>query len=208
MEQQLRVLVVDDEQPVRLLLARILEGGGYQVTQAADGEEALEKIAEGEVDVLMLDMMMPKMTGTEVLRRLSADRLDICVLMVTAVVDVTAAVETMKLGALDYITKPFEQADVLWKVESAVRLWNQLLQERHSQADIRQNIADQTQRMQDQFNELMLSLSREHRLIQKLAAAQPDGGKKARSQLPPELRDPISSMDDFKDALLRILKRS
>jgi len=111
--EQVRVLVVDDEESVRNLLQRILEGPGYQVTTVANGKEALYKVSLGEVEVVLLDIKMPEMSGLEVLSKLSADSPDTCVIMVTSVIDTETAVEAMKMGAYDYIIKPFDRDDVL-----------------------------------------------------------------------------------------------
>jgi len=158
-----RVLVVDDDEGVRNLLRRILEETGYQVTTAADGEEALYEVALGEVEVVLLDIKMPGMSGMEVLKKLDEDSLGVCVIMVTSVVDTETAVEAMKLGAYDYIIKPFARDDVLQKVLGAVEIWRRRLQ-------LQESITEKTQKMQEQFVELINSLSREHKLIQELAA--------------------------------------
>ncbi len=76
-EEQVRVLVVDDEESVRNLLQRILGEPGYQVTTAANGKEALYKVSLGEAEVVLLDIKMPGMSGIEVLSKLSADSPDI-----------------------------------------------------------------------------------------------------------------------------------
>ena len=107
-KEQVRLLVVDDEEAVRNLLQRILEGAGYQVTTAANGQEALYQVSLGEVEAVLLDIKMPEMSGIEVLSKLTADSPDTCVIMVTSVVDMKTAIKTMKLGAYDYITKPFD----------------------------------------------------------------------------------------------------
>jgi len=84
-QEQVRLLVVDDEESVRNLLQRILEGAGYQVTTAANGKEALYKVSLGEVELVLLDIKMPDMSGIEVLGKLTADSPDTCAIMVTSV---------------------------------------------------------------------------------------------------------------------------
>jgi len=205
--EQVRILVVDDEETVRNLLQRILEEAGYNVTSAADGEEALYQVYQGETKVVLLDIKMPGMSGIEVLGKISTDWPDTCVIMVTAVVDTQTAVEALKMGAYDYITKPFNQNDVLQKVQKAIAKWNQQLQEKHHYLQLKERFTEQTQRMQEQFNELVNSLAREHRLLHEMSTRQARGGKSLLSELPPELQEPISSIEEFKDALLRILKK-
>ena len=208
MEAREKILVVDDEKGVRELLKQILTDAGYEVITASDGEEALQTLWLESPQVMTLDIKMPVLSGTEVLARLSRDQPDVCLLVVTAIADVSSAVEAMKLGALDYITKPFDREEVVQKVRNAIQVWQLLSQKRQSQTKLRESITEQTERMQSQFDELLMSLSREYKLLQHVAARQPDKGKAAMSELPPELRRPIASFEEFRDALLRILRRS
>jgi len=196
-----KVLVVDDDETVRVLFQRILQAAGYEAVIAANGKEALSVIADGGIDVVMLDINMPGLSGVEVLGKISTDWPDLCVIMVTAVADVQTAVTAMKLGAHDYITKPFDQDEALRKIRQAVVNWQERL-------TLRQNIAEKTKRLQENFAELVASLSREHRLLQQLAAKEGTGGKSLLSGLPPELQEPLTSVEEFRDALLRILRKS
>ena len=205
--EQVRVLVVDDEEAVRNLLQRILEGAGYQVTTAANGQEALYQVSLGETELVLLDIKMSGMSGIEVLSKLNADSPDTCVIMVTSVVDTETAVEAMKLGAYDYILKPFDRDDVLQKVPKAIERWKRRLQEKHRYLELQKSITEKTQLMQEQFTELVNSLARENQLLHELAGRQAGGGKELLSKLPKELQEPMSSVEEFKDALLRILKR-
>ncbi|MEE9399363.1 MAG: response regulator [Dehalococcoidales bacterium] len=121
--EQVRILVVDDEVAVRLVLQRILEGLGYHVVTAANGQEALDKIPQLNIRVVLLDIMMPGMSGMEVLQQITTNWPETCVIMVTAVADAQTATEAMKLGAYDYITKPFMRDDVAQKVQEAISKW-------------------------------------------------------------------------------------
>ena len=206
--EQERILVVDDEEAVRNLLQRILEEAGYAVTTAANGQEALYKLSLGEAKVMLLDMKMPGISGIEVLQKLTDDWPNYCVIMVTAVTDLQNAVDALKLGAYDYITKPFDQHDVKEKLGKALTKYHRLIQEKSRYEQLQNNITEQTGRMQEQFEELVSSLSREHVLLHKLASGQSDGGKALLSKLPKELQEPISTADEFREAMLRILKRS
>ena len=205
--EQERILVVDDEEAVRNLLQRILEEAGYAVTTAANGQEALYKLSLGEAKVMLLDMKMPGMSGIEVLHKLTDDWPNYCVIMVTAVTDLQTAVDALKLGAYDYITKPFDRDDVKGKIAKAITRYHRLTQEKKRYEQLQKSIVEQTERMQGQFTELVSSLARENKLLHQLAARQPDGGKALLSKLPKELQEPISSVDEFRDALLRILRR-
>jgi len=205
---KIKVLVVDDEETVRTLFQRILQAAGYDAATAADGNEALTVMAGGGIDVVLLDIKMPGLSGIDVLCKISTDWPDSCVIMVTAIADVDTAVKAMKLGAYDYITKPFEQNEVLQKIRGAIARWQAQLQEKKHYLQLQQNIAEQTRQMQTNFNELVKSLAREHQLLQQLAAKQGAGGKSLLSGLPPELQKPITSVAEFRDALLRILKKT
>jgi DNA-binding NtrC family response regulator len=102
-----RILLVDDEEIVLRSCQRIL-GGEYDVDIAHDGLEALAKVNASDYDVVILDIKMPKMDGIEVLRRVKEARPDIDIIMVTGLHEIGTAVKAMKLGALDYLPKPFE----------------------------------------------------------------------------------------------------
>ncbi len=173
----------------------------------ANGQEALYKVSLGEAEVVLLDIHMPGMSGIEVLRKLSGDRPDFCVIMVTAVTDMDTAIEALKIGAYDYITKPFDQDDVKQKVQQAIDKWHRHTEEKRRYLQLQESIGEKTQKMQEQFIELIESLAREHKLLHELAGRQAGGGKELLSKLPKELREPISSVEEFRDALLRILRR-
>jgi len=201
-----KVLVVDDEQTVRDLLKRTLEGVGYEVVTAGSGLEALERVCEQEIGVVLLDIKMPGMTGMEVLGKLTTDWPEICVIMVTAVADAQTAVEAMKLGAYDYITKPFNLEDMLLKMRRAIEKRDFQLRDKLLMQELQQSVKGQAERMQSQFNELVRSLAREHKMLHDLATKQPGGGKSLLAKLPAELRETASSFDEFRDALLKILR--
>ena len=111
-EQRIRVLVADDERPIRFLMEKELPRAGCIVTQAASGEDALERLRDEEFDVVLLDLKMPGMGGMEALRRIRESGAGAEVVVLTGHPDVTTAIEAMKLGAYDYLTKPFKLAEV------------------------------------------------------------------------------------------------
>ena len=126
----MRVLVVDDSVSVCLVLQRILEEAGYGVVTATNGQEALDKMSQLNTGVVLLDIRMPGMSGMEVMQQITTNWPETCVIMVTGVDDTQTAVEVMKLGAYDYITKPFKRDDVAQKVQEAVGKWRHQLQEK------------------------------------------------------------------------------
>ena len=101
------VLIVDDEKNIRFTLPLALEPLELETDTACDGEEALTRLREKEFDLILLDLKMPGMDGIEVLRRIRRIRPDIPVIMITAYGTIENSVEAMKIGALDFISKPF-----------------------------------------------------------------------------------------------------
>jgi DNA-binding response OmpR family regulator len=114
------ILLVDDEDAVRTVLAFPLERDGYQVVQAADGEEALEKFDAQAVDLVVLDIMLPRLDGLEVCKRLRA-KSTVPIIMLTARDDELDKVIGLELGADDYITKPFSIREFRSRVRALLR---------------------------------------------------------------------------------------
>ena len=121
-EGQPVILIVDDEEAIRNILSRKLEYDGYNCEVAADGEEALHKTSTKSFDLVLLDFSMPGLSGIEVLRRLIAEHPDICVVMITAMADTKMHIESLRLGAYDYVTKPFDLNDVSTRIKNALEI--------------------------------------------------------------------------------------
>ncbi len=107
-----QILVVDDEPNLRRVLSAQLTREGYEVFVAEDGEHALTMLEEHHLDLVITDLKMPKVDGMELLRRALALDPELPVVMITAHGTVDNAVEALKTGAFDYITKPFDQAEL------------------------------------------------------------------------------------------------
>jgi two-component system, NtrC family, response regulator PilR len=107
-ERKPRILVVDDERSMRELLAIVLRREGYDVMLAENGREAVDALEKGPVDLLISDIKMPDMSGVEVLRAAKQIDQDILGIMITAFASTDTAVEAMRLGACDYLSKPFD----------------------------------------------------------------------------------------------------
>ena len=114
-----RILIVDDEEIVRRSCLRILGNGDYEVEAVQDGLEALRKIEASDYDVLILDIMMPNIDGMEVLRRAKETHPDIDIIMITGLSQIETAVRAMKLGAFDYLPKPFDPDELKLVVQRA-----------------------------------------------------------------------------------------
>ena len=201
------ILVVDDESSIRENLERLLRSSGYEPVGAADGQEALDRASEREFELVLLDIKMPVLSGIDVLRRLRSDRPDTCVIMATAVADVEKAVETMKLGAYDYILKPFNMDDVLLRVERALERSRLMQREREYQRLLEREVKEKTDQLQKRFFELVQSLAREHTMALELEALRRAKQKKGLfSSLPPELQQPTASVEEFAQALIQVLQ--
>jgi DNA-binding response OmpR family regulator len=114
------ILLVDDEEAVQKLLTYPLERDGYRVVQARDGEEALSRFSDRSIDLVVLDLMLPKLDGLEVCRRLRA-RSMVPIIMLTARDDELDKVVGLELGADDYITKPFSIREFRSRVRALLR---------------------------------------------------------------------------------------
>jgi len=147
-----KILIVDDEADIALILKLQLEDAGYGTVRAQDGFEALSCLGREEFSLVLLDIKMPRMDGIQVLERLQETSPDTAVVMMTAHGSENIAVESMKKGALDYIAKPFSTEDLLKKVERTLefnrtrqenkRLQQQLDEERKKMEAILQGMAD------------------------------------------------------------------
>jgi DNA-binding response OmpR family regulator len=120
LEHTPRILLVDDEQSIQTLLSFPLRKDGYEVVQATDGREALARFGETTFDLVVLDVMLPRMDGLEVCRRMRA-RSSVPIIMLTAKAEEIDKVLGLELGADDYITKPFSLREFRSRVKAALR---------------------------------------------------------------------------------------
>ncbi len=112
-----RILYVDDEENLRLLVRDQLQAEGFSVETADDGDTCVESLKKGKFDVVLLDIRMPRMSGIEVLKYIREHKLEGRIIMLTAVDDLSVALEAVKNGANDYLTKPYDLDSLL----SAIR---------------------------------------------------------------------------------------
>jgi DNA-binding response OmpR family regulator len=120
LERPPRILLVDDEQSIQTLLSFPLRKDGYEVVQANDGREALARFGEASFDLVVLDVMLPRIDGLEVCRRMRA-RSSVPIIMLTAKAEEIDKVLGLELGADDYITKPFSLREFRSRVKAALR---------------------------------------------------------------------------------------
>ncbi|MDP4034241.1 MAG: response regulator, partial [Pseudorhodobacter sp.] len=116
-----RILVVEDDRTLRQALVFNLEREGYEVRSAVDGEQALAAARDGGLDLLLLDLMLPGMSGLEVLRTMRAEAIDTPVVILSAKGGEIDRVVGLKVGADDYVAKPFSRPELLARVESVLR---------------------------------------------------------------------------------------
>mgnify|MGYP005845662199 CR=1 FL=1 len=150
------VLVVDDEKNYLLVMETLLTGAGYEVLTADSGEEALETIRRNDLDLVITDMKMPRLSGIELMEQIKQVYPDLPVIMMTAYGTVEKAVEAMKKGAFDYILKPFKNEEMLLTVAKALDLRHLLTENRRLKQDLEQryrfeNIIGNSKAMQNIF---------------------------------------------------------
>jgi DNA-binding NtrC family response regulator len=116
-----RILIVDDEPNVVNFLSILLQREGYEVVTATSGKEALEKLKENRVDVVLADLKMPEMDGLELLSRIKQMDNQIAVIIMTAYASIETAIEAMRRGAFDYVIKPFKVDEITLVVKRALQ---------------------------------------------------------------------------------------
>ncbi len=117
MAEKNRILVVDDEDALRTVLSSELEGEGYEVDQAADGDQAIAIVQKKPFHLVLLDIKMPKVDGFEVLKFMKEKYPHVKVIMLTGFADLKNAIESKKLGAEDFVSKPYDLVDLLTTIE-------------------------------------------------------------------------------------------
>ena len=116
-----RILLIEDEPGLVLTVSDLLQSEGYEIQSAADGEAGLATAIAQDFDLIILDVMLPRKSGFEVCRELRQRKQDVAVLMLTAKSQVVDRVAGLKLGADDYLAKPFDPAELLARVEALLR---------------------------------------------------------------------------------------
>jgi len=169
-QENASILVVDDEESIRNILSRRLKAEGYYCEAAAGGAEALSKASKKSFDLVLADIKMPVMSGIELLSRMQTEHPDVSVLMITAVVDTKVAVEAMKMGAYDFVTKPFDLDDLNIRVKRALERRGLVLENREYQLCLEQKVEQQVGQIRQYCQEAIQALSREQIARQELEA--------------------------------------
>ena len=149
-----RILVVDDEEAIREVVSTLLEAQGYQCTVVGNGRAALEYLEKNSLDLVLSDMVMPEMDGLKLLEWLRARNQDIPVIMVTAMHDLSTALEAIRRGAYDYILKPFEKDQLFLSVRRALEHRRLVLENRHYQRNLEKLVEERTAQLTRALGEL------------------------------------------------------
>lgn len=116
-----KIMVVDDEKNIRIMLKRVLSGDQYEIDEAVNGLEALQKIAQEKYDAILLDLKMPEMNGLQVIDKIKEMDITTPIIMMSAYGTIPEAVEAMKLGAVDYLIKPFDLDELRMTLDRMIR---------------------------------------------------------------------------------------
>jgi putative nucleotidyltransferase with HDIG domain len=150
-KKRARILVVDDEAMIRKLLCQRLSREGYQCEEADGAEQALDGLKGSPIDLVILDIKMPGKSGIELLPEIKAAYPDTAVMMATALTDVNIAIECMKQGAYDYISKPFNLGEVVMSVEGVLERRRLEHEIREYQQYLEQKVEEQTKKVRKVF---------------------------------------------------------
>jgi putative nucleotidyltransferase with HDIG domain len=148
------ILIADDEEAIRDVVSTMLESQGYHCLTVGNGREALEHLSKHPVDLVLTDMVMPEMDGLQLLAWLRTHDKDIPVIMVTAMHDVSTAVEAMRRGAYDYILKPFERDQLLMGVRRGIEHRRLILENRSYQQNLERLVEQRTMELQNALSQL------------------------------------------------------
>jgi putative nucleotidyltransferase with HDIG domain len=154
-----RVLIVEDEGLLRELLLQALQEQGYDCVGAGQGAEAIEILQRGEFDLVISDIMMPGLSGVDLLKTIKEEWPDTAVIMATGVMDVHTVVEAIRSGAYDYVTKPFQLDDVLMTIERALDAQHMRRELREYQLNLEQKVEEQADELRTLFMRSMQALA-------------------------------------------------
>jgi putative two-component system response regulator len=150
-EDVVTCLVVDDEPRLRQVLVHLMRNDGFRCFEAANGAEAIELLEKQHIMLVMSDLRMPRMDGSELLKQVRARWPDIATVMITAVADVEVAVSCLAMGAMDYLTKPFHLEEVRARVRQALEKRRLVLENRGYQRSLEQRVTAQARRIEELF---------------------------------------------------------
>jgi putative nucleotidyltransferase with HDIG domain len=149
-----KILIVDDEEPIREVLASLLEAGGFACSTAENGAEALERLEAGAFALVLSDILMPVMNGLVLLEQVRERHPDLPVVMVTAMHDISAAIGALRSGAYDYLLKPFDKDQLYFSVRRALDHRRLVIENRNYQSGLERLVAERTAQLSETLREL------------------------------------------------------
>ncbi len=149
-----RILIVDDEEAIREIVSTLLQAQGYRCATVGDGKKAVEYLKHNVVDVVLSDMVMPEMDGAQLLKWLRGHDPDVPVVMVTAIHDVSTALDSIRGGAYDYLLKPFEKDQLFLSVRRAIEHRWLLLENRNYQRNLENLVEKRTAEVRGALQQL------------------------------------------------------
>jgi len=149
-----KILVVDDEEAIREVVTTLLEAQGYQCAMVGNGRLAQEQLQKDSPDLVLSDMVMPEMDGMRLLEWMRGREPDVPVIMVTAMHDLSTALEAMRRGAYDYILKPFEKDQLFLCVRRALEHRRLVLENRNYQRNLEKLVEERTVQLREAFSQL------------------------------------------------------
>ena len=193
-----RILIVDDEESLRMSLKFKLKSAGFDVDVAVDGEEALNRLKSKQVDVVLLDINMPRMSGIEALTRIRQDFPQTEAIMLTGFADFSTAIECLKMGARDYLVKPVDTTELVTRVRSLIR---SRVSERALQ-EVQERLSSVLP------NDLMGPLTKIQDLLDQASKLEGDAESKERKKLLGTARELIAKMEKNLQGLLDVSKQA
>jgi putative nucleotidyltransferase with HDIG domain len=149
-----RILIVDDEEAIREVVSTLLTAQGYQCQTAGNGEEAIGKMRESGFDLVLSDLVMPGVDGLKLIELVRGYDPDVPVIMVTAMHDISTAIEAMRRGAYDYILKPFEKEQLFLSVRRALEHRRLIYENRLYQQELERRVEERTLQLSQALEEL------------------------------------------------------
>ncbi len=159
MEEQENILIVDDEESIRRLLLQKLSSEGYQCNEASNADQALEKLRNDAFSLVILDIRMPGKSGIKLLPEIKTGYPDTAVVMATATTDVNVAIQCMKQGAHDYITKPFNLEEVILSVDRALEKRRLELEIKEYRRHLEEKVEEQAKKIRASFLSAITALA-------------------------------------------------
>jgi putative nucleotidyltransferase with HDIG domain len=149
-----KILVVDDEEAIREVVSTLLQTQGYRCTLVSNGSDAFAQLQADSHDLVLSDIVMPKMDGLKLLEHVRAHDQDVPVIMVSAMHDIATAIEAIRMGAYDYILKPFEKDQLYLSVRRALEHRRLVLENRNYQRNLEKLVAERTTQLSQALKDL------------------------------------------------------